>query len=202
VAGCLGVLGGEDGDGGEDGPVAASTFDDGAEGWTAVDLVDRASEPDPDWRDPLATLSIEHVATGGVEDSGYVERTDTTGSAFFFEAPSAFLGDRSAVARGRLTFQLRSTDANYRKDSAVVLVGADSVVATEFDAPETDWTGYEVALDAGAREFRAGSLGGSTVDQERVRSVLGDLRALRISGEHGAQVEETVGLDEVALHAP
>jgi hypothetical protein len=184
----------------EQGPSA--TFDGGKEEWSAVDLVSHETTDDPDWSSVEAQLDVTHVADGGVENSGHVKRVDTTGNAFFFDAPDTFLGDKSAFAGGTLTFFLRSTHNNYRADSAVLLVGADGVVVTQFDTPDPTWTTFEVSIDAGTRTFRNGNLDGSEAAQSDVEAVLSDLRALRISGEHGGAVEEEVGLDEVRLQRP
>lgn len=192
VAGCLG--------GGGSG--IESTFDEGKDGWEAVDLAASDGSSDPDWTEVIQPLEITHVGEGGVEGSGYVERRDTTGKAFFFDAPAAFLGDLSDFAGGRLEFWMRSTASDYRLDSAVVLEGPDGVVATRFAPPGTGWTEYSIELDGGARTYNASNLQGGPVDPSRVEAALADLRALRISGEHGSRIEEVVGLDEVRLVPP
>lgn len=176
-----------------------ATFDDGKEGWNAVDLTPLESDPDADWSNVLQTLEISHEQDGGVDDSGYVTRTDTTPNAFFFNAPDAYLGDKSAYVDGTLEFYLKSTNNNYRLDSGVIFEGADGVIATEFPEPQTDWTQFNIELDAGTRSYRESNLNGPEIGQERLEAVLSDLQALRISGEHGGAVEEEVGLDEVQL---
>jgi hypothetical protein len=195
LAGCPGGSGSDD-----RGPTA--TFDDGKEDWGAVDLVSHETADDPDWSATEAQLDVTHVADSGVDNSGHIRRVDTTSRAFFFDAPGDFLGDMSAYAGGTLSFDLRSTHNDYRADSAVVLLGTDGVVVTQFDRPSSSWTTFEISLDAGARTFRTGNLVGSEASQEDVETVLSDLRALRISGEHGGAVEEEVGLDEVRLRQP
>jgi hypothetical protein len=192
VTGCL--------DGGDE-PTVAATFDDGREGWTATDLTSHDSVADPDWSETGTALDLSHVGEGGVDGSGYVERVDTTGNAFFFDASEMFLGDRSEYLGGTLEFYLRSTTNEYREDSAVVLTGASGTVVTPLDPPGRDWTRFEVALDAESRDYRNRNLRGPTTGRDGLAAVLGDLQALRISGEHGGVIEERVGLDEVRLRS-
>ena len=195
VSGCLG--------GGGGGPqTIETTFDDGKEGWTAVDHVSHDADADPDWGTIERSLEVTHAEDGGVEGSGHISRVDTTSDAFFFASSDAYAGDRSGYAGGRLEFQLRSTHNNWRPDSAVILDGADGVVTTAFELPQSEWTQYEIALDADARDFHESNLNGPAANQDRLEAVLADLQAVRISGEHGGQVEEEVGLDEVRLRPP
>jgi len=177
-----------------------STFDDGKEGWSVVDMQTHAQTSDPNWGEVIETLEFTHEPSGGVDDTGYVSHLDTTsGVAFFFAAGDAFLGDMSAFAGGRLTFALRSTHNDLREDSGLVLQGQDTVVTTRFDRPQSEWTTYTIALDADERTYYESNLNGEEVDQATLEEVLSDLQALRISGEHSAHDQETVGLDEVRL---
>ena len=193
-AGCSGGS-----DSGNDQQDLETTFDEGKEEWKAVDLTPSDADSDPDWSTVIQTLEITHEQDGGVGDSGYVTRTDTTPNSFFFDASDTYLGDKSAYVGGTLGFSIRSTRNNYRQDSAVVFEGPEGVIATKFTKPETDWTQFSIELDAGTRSYRDSNLNGPEVDQERLEAILSDLQALRISGEHGSNVEEEVGLDEVQL---
>jgi len=191
VAGCTGAFGiGQQ-------PLE-TTFDEGNEGWSAVDLVSHEAG-DPDWSTVQQELEVRHVQNGGVDDSGYIMRTDTTGDAFFFDASDTYTGEKSAYAGGTLEFYLTSSHNNWRRDSGVILAGTDGIVTTEFARPETDWTRFRIELDAEVRTYHESNLNGPEVGQERIEEVLSNLQALRISGEHGASVEEEVGLDEVRL---
>ena len=193
LAGCTGT-----GSSGDDQGLE-TTFDEGKEDWSAVDLTPLEQGPDADWTNVIRTLDLTHEQARGVDDSGYVTRVDSTSDAFFFDAPDTYLGDRSAYAGGTLEFYLKSTGNDYRQDSGVVFEGPDGVVATKFAKPGTDWTQFSIELDAEARSYREPNLEGSEVGQQRLEAVLSDLQALRISGEHASQVEEEVGLDEVRL---
>jgi hypothetical protein len=193
-AGCLGG-------GGDNQQSLETTFDSGNEGWTVADLEASDSNADPDWGSVIQELELDHEQEGGVDNSGYVKRVDTTPNAFFFDAPDTYLGDMSPYVGGTLDFHLKSTHNNYRLDSALVLQGTDGVIATQFGPPGPDWTQYRIALDAEARTYHESNLNGPEVGQERVEAVLSDLQALRISGEHGSAVQETVSLDEVRLRS-
>jgi hypothetical protein len=105
----------------------------------------------------------------------------------------------SAFAGGQLEFALRSSHNDLRKDSGVVFQGQDTVVTTQFDRPQSEWTTYTIALDADERTYYESNLNGEEVDQATLEAVLSDLQALRISGEHSGQAQETVNLDEVRL---
>jgi len=184
---------------GDDQQGLETTFDEGKEGWTAVDLTPLDQDSDADWSNVVQTVEITHEQEGGVDDSGYVTWTDSTPNAFFFDAPDMYLGDMSAYVGGTLEYSLRSNQNDYRQDSAVVFEGADGVIATEFSPPMPDWTQVNIELDPEARSYQESNLNGSEVGQERLEAVLSDLQALRISGEHSGQVDEVVGLDEVQL---
>jgi hypothetical protein len=185
----------------EDTPqIVESTFDDGKEGWSVVDMETHAQTSDPNWGEVIETLEFTHEPSGGVDGTGHVSHVDTTsGVAFFFDASDTFLGDMSAFAGGQLTFALRSSHNDIRQDSGVVFQGQDTVVATQFDKPQSEWTSYTIALDADERTYYESNLNGEAVDQATLEAALSDLQALRISGEHSGQAQETVGLDEVRL---
>ena len=57
-----------------------------------------------------------------------------------------------------------------------------------------------MSLGASATAWTSDNPAGAALTQAALDAMLGDLEALRISGEWGGQVEETVGLDEVKLH--
>lgn len=201
VAGCTGGSG-DDEDNGNDQQAIETSFNDGKEGWSAVDLTASDSASDPDWSNVIQSLDLTYESEGGVDNSGHVSRVDTTPNAFFFDAPDAYLGDMSAYVGGTVEYYLKSTHNNYRRDSAVILEGSDGVIATQFSKPKSDWTQFRIELDAEARAYQESNLVGSEVGQDRVKAVLSDLQALRISGEHGSAVKEEVALDQVQLRRP
>lgn len=159
-----------------------------------------AQTSDLNWGEVIETLECTDESNGGIDDTGYVSQLDTTSSvAFLFTAGDAFLGDMSAFAGGQLEFALRSSYNDLRKDSGLVFQGQDTVVTTQFDRPQSEWTSYAIALDADERTYYESNLNGEEVDQATLEAVLSDLQALRISGEHSGQAQETVDLDEVRL---
>jgi hypothetical protein len=177
-----------------------STFDDGKEGWSVVDMETHAQTSDPNWGEVIETLEFTHESSSGVDDTGYVSHLDTTsGVAFFFTARDAFLGDMSAFAGGQLEFALRSSHNDVQRDAGVVFQGQDTVVTTQFDRPQPEWTTYTITLDADERTYHESNLNGEEVTQATLEEVLSNLQALRISGEHSGRDQETVGLDEVRL---
>lgn len=200
VAGCS--SGSDDTEGEDRPPRVESTFDDGKEGWSVVDMETHAQSSDPNWSDVIETLEFTHESSGGVDDTGYVSHLDTTsGVAFFFDAGDAFLGDMSVFAGGQLKFALRSSHNDLRIDSGIAFQGQNTVVATQFDKPQSEWTTYSIALDADERTYQESNLNGEEVGQATLEEVLSDLQALRISGEHSDQDQERVDLDEVRLTA-
>jgi len=179
--------------------IAETTFDDGASDWSLVDLTTYDRSDDPDWSEVHGTLELTWEGSGGVEDTGYVKHTDETDYAFFFDAPSDYLGDVSAAVGGQLEFAQRSSHTGLDRNAAVVFEGTDRVVATQFEPPNQDRTQYSLTLDADTRDFHERNVEGPTVDQSAFESALSDHQALRIGGEHNAGVSEEVGFDEVRL---
>lgn len=194
-AGCLGS-------GSDEQLLVETPFNEGKADWSLVDLTTYARSEDPDWSEGKGTLELTWEESGGVEDSGYVKHVDSTNPAFFFDAPSPYLNDMSEAAGGRLEFSQRTSHTGLDRNAAVVFAGPDGVVATQFDPPAEDWTQYSLELDADERSFHERNVEGPAVDQATFESVLSNLQALRIGGEHNDGVEEEVGLDEVQLFGP
>lgn len=177
-----------------------ATFDEGKEGWSVVDMQTYGTRGSPNWGEVIETLDFTHESSGGVDDSGYIKHVDDTGGkAFFFSASDTFLGDMSDFDGGRLEFSLKTSPNDWTQDSAVVLQSADTVIATGFEQPESEWTAYTITLDADVRTYQESNLSGPEIDQSTLTGVLSDLQALRINGEYSSETQETVGLDEVRL---
>lgn len=208
AAGCEGCMdtetsGGADGgdvaeaDMGAEGP--SNSFDENFEDWTAVDL-ESYVDAKPDYSEVLTELDDLEWKESGGQSGGYLSRTDTTGEAFFFEAPSSYTGDLSDYKGGRVTFYLQSTHDNWDSDNVFVLVGGNGdVIVSTLSTPGEDWTEYTVELTAD--NFLYDYKDGDPVSEADFDAVLQDVAAFRISGEWGAQVEETVGFDTVRLHS-
>ena len=119
------------------GPVK-STFDDGDEGWRVFgDAQGASAEPD-------------HNPTGG-NPGGYISAADdVTGGTWYWEAPAGFLGDQSEM--GMLSFDLKqsATDRPFDNDDVVLEGGGTTLMFDTPNNPGTDWTHYDVPLEAGA----------------------------------------------------
>jgi len=87
-------------------------------------------------------------------------------------------------------------------DNVVILVGNNGKVITSqiLPLPTTSWQTYTILLKE--TNFRYNNKNGAAVTQADFESVIGSLKALRINGEYGAQVEETTSLDTVELSNP
>lgn len=80
----------------------------------------------------------------------------------------------------------------------VVLVSANNLVLVHpIGAPGTIWTSYKVPLAAASFKYKNNL--GDTVSEPDFSAALADVRALRIPGEWGANVEEVVGFDSVVF---
>jgi hypothetical protein len=194
VGGCLGISGSSSQ------LAIESTFDEDKEGWSVVDMQTYGQHSDPNWGEIIQTLEFTHESTGGVDGSGHIRHVDDTGGkAFFFSASDAFLGEVSDFAGGRLEFSLKTSPNDWHQDSAVVLQSGDTVVATGFERPESEWKAYTIPLDADSQTYYKSNLSGPEIDQSTLQGVLSDLQALRINGEYSNETQEKVGLDEVRL---
>lgn len=179
-------------------PVFRADFDAGTERWEIVDLASGGV----DYGTPRARREATWFDTGGADGGGYISHLDNTSDAFFFSAPCGFLGDKSAFSGGRLSFELRSDVADFLVDAFVVLEGNGGVtVVAPVQAPQPNWTAIDVALDVSV-EWRLDDGTGPLVTQPELDAVLANLEALRIPGEWGLAVTETVGLDRVELVRP
>lgn len=171
------------------------SFDSGAEGWVIRDLAGVG-----DYVSSFGTYALDWNAAGGTP-GGYVSRVDPTSNTFFFEAPTAALGNYSAYAGGKLTFSLQSTMNTWTLDNVVVFRGGAglTLVAAITPLPSPTWSTYTVNLTAD--QFRYNNLSGSVVSAADFSAVLGTFTGFLISAEYGNIVEEVSGLDSVTFAA-
>ena len=165
--------------------IASSTFDDGAEGWTTLN----------------DARNFAWISTGG-NPGGHVGAEDIgNGQTWYFVAPSSFLGDVSAAFGGSLSFELQQSSVTSPfNDSDVVLTGGGLTLVYDFNyAPGTNWTGFNLSLDAAAG-WRLNSTSGAAATAADIQTVLGDLAALRIRGEYRSGADRGQ-LDNVFLIA-
>lgn len=174
------------------GCLVESTFEGDDEGW--------ATEGD------AVNGTVRHEASGG-EEGGYVTARDAgrgpgVGVEWSFDAPEAFLGNRSAAYLGTLSFHLRQDSFEEPIDGwDVWLIGDGKTLRYDFgdagDNPGTTWTSYEIPLTEAAwvpEELPA--------PEDAFLDVLSDLDAIRIRGEFDADEGERTDLDSVCLAPP
>ena len=154
----------------------SSTFDTGAEGWTALDTV--GHDYNANWQ-----------STGG-NPGGFLEGVEnvSNGGTGYFIAPSKFLGDLSAYAGGTLSYDLEViSGSDYFSDVDVIISnGSNSVSWTSNINPVGDgWVAFHVQLD----QANFGS---------NLASILSNVTELQIRGEFISGPEEE-GLDNVKL---
>ncbi|NIP84522.1 MAG: hypothetical protein GTO03_02775, partial [Planctomycetales bacterium] len=115
---------------------AASMFDAGDEGWRITGDA-QGSSPFPDWS-----------PTGG-NPGGHVYATDdVVGGVWHWQAPAAYLGDKSTSYSQTLTFDLKQsqTDSPFSWPD-VRLEGAGLALTYRLPAhPGAEWTSYAVPL--------------------------------------------------------
>jgi hypothetical protein len=157
----------------------SSTFDTGAEGWSALDQT--GHDYTASWQ-----------STGGNPD-GFLQGTETNpaGGTGYFIAPSRFLGNLSAFAGGTLTYDLKviQGSAYFNDVDVIISSGANSVSWTSNINPVGDgWVTFQVQLN----QANFGS---------NLASILSNVTEFQIRGEfiNGAEEE---GLDNVLLSTP
>ena len=165
---------------------ALSTFDSGAQGWSAAGDV---------------TGDLQWSAADG-NPGGHVFIDDqTTGGVTFFVAPDMYLGDKSFAAGTMLTFDLRQVypgGTNQFNDEDVILQGAGLTLAYDLASNPANggWTSYAVPLSAGS--WHISTLNGAVASEQQFASVLSNLTGLRIRAEYqsGADIGS---LDNVSM---
>lgn len=172
-------------------PIAISTFDTGAENWTAVG-------------DPTSATPRWHAAGGN--PGAHIQVVDAVrGDGVFWKAPPKFLGNVSAAYGRTLTFDLAQSalDAQGYGGPDVALVGGaagrEFAIVTRLSNPRAVWTRYTVRLDETAGWKKAGS--GLTATRDEFRAVLSRLLTLRIRAEYRTGAD-TDALDNVVLNGP
>lgn len=172
-----------------------STFDAGSEGWVMTDLTCS------NFNSVIGTYAVDWIDIGG-DPAGHIGRIDPSGNCYFFDAPGAYLGDRSAFIGRTLRFSLRTTVNDWLPGSVLALIGdGGKVLVHDFAHPNAAWKRYSIPLDAAS--FRFNSAGGPAVSPAQFAAVMADLEALRISAEYGDDAgEEYTTLDSVAFGVP
>lgn len=170
-------------------------FDSGSNGWQAVDL-------NGDYTASGSIFALSYHGSGG-NPGGYISATDPSNGSFYFQAPSAFLGNLSAYQGGTLSFDTFYTphDNAWLSDPDIVLSnGSTTLFYSRGSNPGDTWTHLDISLAPGAG-WTVGSFGGTAATASDFASVLSGTTLLRIRGEYYNGVAETTGLDNVVLSA-
>ena len=111
-------------------PIVSSTFDTGVEGWTTVG----PSSP------------LEYVPTNGNPGGHIAAQSLNPPDAWYFNAPAAFLGDKSMAYGGSLAYDLRGASGASLGGHPEVILANDSLTLL-FDAGHSEvWTTYDIPL--------------------------------------------------------
>jgi len=128
-------------------------------------------------------------------------------NTWYWVAPDSFQGNLMPAYRGTLTFDLKQSHPGDSQQDAVdvYLVGGGVTLAFDLSAnPGSDWTSYQVPLDEFSG-WRLNDLNGSLATKTDLETVLAEVDALNIRGDYNngdsSGREDTVGLDNVTLHA-
>src|SRR5262245_28708162 len=156
----------------------SSTFDTGAEGWSALDQ--QTGDYTASWK-----------STGG-NPGGFLQGTENIalGGTGYFIAPSKFLGNLSAYAGGTLTYDLNVIQGSaYFSDVDVIISSGANLVSwtSNINPVGHGWVTFQVQLN----QANFGS---------NLAPILSNVTEFQIRGEfiNGPEVE---GLDNVLLNS-
>ena len=164
-------------------PLAVSTFDVDAEGWTVTG-------------DAISAIP-NYVSSGG-NPGGYISATDNeSGGIWYWQAPAKFLGNISEAYGQTLRFELRqSALTQQRDDNDVVLKGPGGTFYynTPYNPGKT-WTSYAVVLSETSGWTKSD---GSIPTEAEMKALLSNVDTLRIRGEYRS-ASDTGDIDNVVL---
>lgn len=157
----------------------SSSFDAGAEGWTALDAVG-------------FDYHSSFQSTGG-NPGGFLDglETDPAGGTGYFIAPSKYLGNLSSFAGGSLGYDFKVIQGtSYFNDADVIISNGSTSVSwiSNINPVGLGWTPFQVQLT-------------SANFGPNLASVLSNVTELQIRGEFISGPEEE-GLDNVLLQTP
>jgi hypothetical protein len=168
-----------------------STFDSGADGWTAVTANPAVSGY------PAGNSSVPVLW----DASGFAKVADVDDLDTYFVAPAAFLGDRLSALNTTFTFDLYAfNEPNYGGTLVVAKGGGITLSYTppNMTLTQNTWRAQSVLLAPGSN-WRVGTNTGAMATAANFATVFGNLTDLWISGENVGGVVETTGLDNVRL---
>jgi hypothetical protein len=120
-------------------------------------------------------------------------------AAWFFLAPSEFLGDQSAAVNGTLSYDTYTNVVDASTASAdVVIEGAGSSLHRRLANPQpVRWVSRSIELsESGA--WRVGAANGALATQAQIAAVLADVTALKIRGDFSDGLDVSF-IDNVVL---
>lgn len=181
-----------------------------------VEVTDSAGTITSSFEQTMENWRVEGDAQGGSsfpnheEDGGNPGRClsavdDVQGGVWYWVAPTAFTGDKSAYAGGTLSYDIyQNNRSNQFRAQDVLLEGAETTLAYSYGGeenhPETDWTSYDVPLTA-TEDWTVDSLDGEQATDDQMQAVLSDLQKLTIRGEF-VSGSDTGYLDNPTLTPP
>ncbi len=178
-------------------PLASSTFDSDADGWTGL-----TTDGSSSWSVVSSGLTPAFSSDGAPD--GSIVLADPDGQWSYFSAPSKFLGDQSAALSGSLQFDSRYVipGTSYANEAEVVLKGAGLTLVYDItNSLPVSWTHFDVALTSGAWRI-SDTFSGALATDAQMLAVLSNLDSLWINAEHFTPIQESIALDNVNLSAP
>ncbi len=187
-----------------------STFDTNNDGWGTLGFAN-VGVGTPDFASAPVVSAVVFNASGG-NPGGFISKEDPDGNWQYFSASAAFLGNQSAALGGDLTFDeiiVNNTQPALNPQGPLVAITNGSTILVFGGGggtpviSGTSWNSFNVPLTASS--WKVTNFSGATATSAQFNSVLSGLTGLYIlsdfwtgSGGDG----ETLGLDNVDLHAP
>jgi alkaline phosphatase D len=134
----------------------------------------------------------------GGAPGGHIFTTDPFGNEFYFHAPPAYLGDKSAFYGGSLSWWIRNEPGGPLNIPDVVLHGAGLVLLNSAPANATSVWGSRMVSLAASSDWHVGTAAGPAPTAAQFMAVLAALDRLNIRGEFLSGAE-TGYLDTVAM---
>ncbi|MCB0487534.1 MAG: gliding motility-associated C-terminal domain-containing protein [Cyclobacteriaceae bacterium] len=178
-----------------------SNFNVNAEGWTTPNDADG---------------TIGYSATGGNPGGHvfgspfvFVGGSGTFYFNFYFVAPSAFLGNRSAYYNGTLRYDVQQSTTGTPNQYAEVTIANSLGVVLYYFPPVSNqppaapsWATYSVALNNSNGNWKTtNNISGTAATEIQIQNVLSDLASLQIRGLY-RDANTTNRLDNVTLTPP
>ncbi|MCA9272613.1 MAG: hypothetical protein KDA31_06165 [Phycisphaerales bacterium] len=164
------------------GQLAQSDFDSGAEGWTSGGN---------------GGASVQHL-------SGYIEQEDADAAEMSFIAPASYLGDMSAGYRGRLSFELMSSEQPFAPSRPEVRItgntsGGAMTLSIQLQTMyrANAFSSYSVKLVESQPWVVVGESRAPTAGE--FRELMGSVTELRIVADAGTVPDDMIALDSVRL---